>query len=525
MKKIVSCILAICIIISCMVCSAETAEVKYDQFAGTEITVAVLKKEISQCNDFNEMEFAKLAEAATGIHVNWVYVENGAKTEKVTAMLVGDMPDLFMGLVTESQIAANMDLFYDLSEEGLLDTYAFNIVKQYKDNVAGNMECVTWPDGSIRSLCTDLQTSWNNDGEGIMVINKKWLDQLNLKVPTTTDELYEALCAFRDNDMDGDGDPSNEIPFEFAESNWAARLWNLGDAFGLYGLGQDNQMHYYQYKDGNIIPTLNTQAFKDFLNYAHKLAAEGLLDVEGFSQTGEQYNAKLHNCVGVFFAWTPDSKVPAENARDYVVVRPVAAEGYTPVKSGTYNKVRATRTGLAISAKTEKIGAVLTWLNYLCSSKEMLWTTRLGKQGDLWDVDADGNIVNASGAELSSDFTEEDYKYTNAIVGYGPMISVDMNMLVNEDPKNGDYIRKLMVDEVSDMLPRELMPARFTDPEDTANRTFIEVDLFAMINNFFANSIAYGFTDDDWDKFQNDLTTYGYYDWIQWYQDFADGKI
>ena len=34
-----------------------------------------------------------------------------------------------------------------------------------------------------------------------MMINKNWLDQLGLSIPETTDELYEVLCAFRDNDM------------------------------------------------------------------------------------------------------------------------------------------------------------------------------------------------------------------------------------------------------------------------------------------------------------------------------------
>ena len=32
----------------------------------------------------------------------------------------------------------------------------------------------------------------------IPFINKKWLDELGLEVPTTTDELVEVLKAFRD---------------------------------------------------------------------------------------------------------------------------------------------------------------------------------------------------------------------------------------------------------------------------------------------------------------------------------------
>ena len=33
------------------------------------------------------------------------------------------------------------------------------------------------------------------------MINKRWLDELGLAVPTTLDELHTALKAFKDNDM------------------------------------------------------------------------------------------------------------------------------------------------------------------------------------------------------------------------------------------------------------------------------------------------------------------------------------
>ena len=38
-------------------------------------------------------------------------------------------------------------------------------------------------------------------------------------------------------------------------------------------------------------------------------------------------------------------------------------------------------------------------------------------------------------------------------------------------------------------------------------------------------AIADGVTDAAWDQYLNDLKSYGYYEWLQWYQDFADGII
>ena len=62
---------------------------------------------------------------------------------------------------------------------------------------------ITMPDGHIYS-CPQL-----NKTEGNLIhhywINKTWLDNLGLEAPTTVDELYDVLVAFRDNDPNGNG--------------------------------------------------------------------------------------------------------------------------------------------------------------------------------------------------------------------------------------------------------------------------------------------------------------------------------
>lgn len=38
-------------------------------------------------------------------------------------------------------------------------------------------------------------------------------------MPTTTDEFYEMLVAFRDQDANGNGDPNDELPL-LGSSSW-----------------------------------------------------------------------------------------------------------------------------------------------------------------------------------------------------------------------------------------------------------------------------------------------------------------
>lgn len=94
----------------------------------TTFTIAVYKNALSKCDDFNEMKIFQMAEEATGVHIEWMPVEAGSG-DKINAMLTADLPDAFLGLLNESKIAMNMDLFADLS--GLLEEHAPHVFFDY----------------------------------------------------------------------------------------------------------------------------------------------------------------------------------------------------------------------------------------------------------------------------------------------------------------------------------------------------------------------------------------------------------
>lgn len=507
---------------------AETEEsggIAVDAYAGTTLKIAVKKKTLDQCTDFNEKPGFKMAEEATGIHIEWMTLDEGSENEKVNIMLASDMPDAVLNLLNENHISNNIDLFYDLSEEGLLETYAPDV---YADilTMEGGLGTLTWPDGSIRSLPTSFEVSYANDPDGIMVINQKWLDQLQMDIPTTGDELYDVLCAFRDNDMNGNGDNTDEIPMEFAESEWAANIINLANSFGIAGDASGNADAFKMVKDGKVVPTANTEEFRSFLEYAHKLVSEGLLDVEGFSQTNEQFHAKLkEQVVGCYWSWTPRTNMDVEYAKDYVPMKPVQAlEGVKPVKTGRKNRLFANRTGLAVSKDCTNVQALLHWWNYLSSSTEMKYTVKRGEKGQLWDI-VDGRVVSCTPEGLTNDFTDENYKYTYGVEDGSPFIRKDEAIEVDmSDPMEPMALRKAMVDEVWDCLQDEYIPVKFADPAKVDERQFIEIELFNSINNFMATSIVEGVTDESWEAYLNQLDALQYSEWIDWYQKFYDGE-
>ena len=114
-------------------------------------------------------------------------------------------------------------------------TYSYPTIQTYADmggvvDLAGYMEEYKDLLPNIYDWCGDLYINWDKDPEtgnlwaieGVRAatnnlntfVRKDWLDKLGLEAPTTTEEFYQMLCAFRDNaeTLLGD-DAAMMIPF------------------------------------------------------------------------------------------------------------------------------------------------------------------------------------------------------------------------------------------------------------------------------------------------------------------------
>lgn len=494
----------------------------------TTFKIAVVLHPLTKDEDLNNKEIYKQAEEATGVHIEWIPIADSDAEDKVNIMLASDLPDAYLGLISESQIANNMDSFADLAEGDLLKNSAPHVYSDY-ETIPGGLDLVTWPDGSIRSLMTGRQTSYENDAMGIMFMNKEWLDKAGKEIPKTTEEFMDVLRAFRDGDMNGNGDASDEIPFEPSQSDWCSKIMNTANPWGIAGTDSADEDAYKMIKDGKVVGTVNTDEFRKFLEYSHQMIQEGLLDMEAFSQTSEQYHAKLNEgVVGCYYTWIPNGDMSDAAAANYVPVGEIQAEdgpGY--MKTGAQDKFAANRTGFAITSACKDVSRLLEWWDYMSSTTDLKYTSRFGPKGEAWDVDENGQVYEKLPDSLTDDFTIENYKYTYGMVDYGPLIRKDENANVLEDIAWTSWYRIEYVDKVYDYcLPVEnQFPIRFVDPAKTSERTFIETELFAYIKNFTATSILEGIDDASWDAHLKQLEALQYDTWLQWYQDYIDHKF
>ena len=150
---------------------------------------------------------------------------------------------------------------------------------------------------------------------------------------------------------------------------------------------------------------------------------------------------------------------------------------------------------------------------------------RFGPQGGYWDINDEGTVYLKTPENLTDTFTIENYKYTYGMVDACTFIRADEACEVDEEVAFTTWYRIDSVDQVWDQLATEYTPARFVDGEKTDERTFMETELTPYVDNFIATSIVDGIDDAKWEAHLSQLEALQYYDWIQWYQDYTDGKF
>ena len=331
----------------------------------------------------------------------------------VNAMLVsGEYPDLLYFDWTQYSGGAMAGV-----EDGVI--VPISEIPEYKEKVPNwfkvieeNDEvrrAVTQDDGSIVTFC-HWEPNIARSAYWGYAIRKDWLDRLGLAVPTTVDEAYAVLKAFKEQDANGNGDPNDEIPFSCC--NWWGTAHHgfdtLAAAFSLkvnvmYRDPQAGKITYWtEYNNG--------ENFKAYVETMRKWYEEGLIDEEFVSQKYDGWTAKITgDKVGMFFCF-PDSVGSWEDSikqtlkdNAYGIPDDVCIYGLVPLKGidgvpYTYDNDNAMvsfaganqPTVITTAAvKNGHIDKCLELLNYLYS-EEGSELNNWGVEGVSYTKDADG---------------------------------------------------------------------------------------------------------------------------------------
>lgn len=242
--------------------------------------------------NYNENAFCKYLEEASGIDIEWVYFASSAASaqQQLTLMCTGGekLPDVLLGFQGMGHYVVNQfgedGFIVDLTD--LIEKHGVNYQKQLeklpketREVLADKM--VNTNTGEIYSM--PLVTCPAIDGRQSMVyINKTWLDNLNLEIPRTVDELYNVLVAFATQDPNQNGE-NDEIPM-LAESHGYNYLIN---AFIQYQSGA------FYVENGKVCDATKTEEFRQAMIYINKLVTEGLYSELSFTIGDAEYKSML----------------------------------------------------------------------------------------------------------------------------------------------------------------------------------------------------------------------------------------
>lgn len=140
-------------------------------------------------------------------------------------------------------------------------------------------------------------------------------------MPTTLDELHDVLVAFQENDMSATyygNEPGTTIPMStgFDQWCWGQNIFYAG--FGFTNWPNDVCNDLILNEDGTCEFVCASENYRDAVTYFHDWYAEGLMDIEMFSQSSNQLIAKCsQGYVGVATWWYIE-EIMGDKAEDYV---------------------------------------------------------------------------------------------------------------------------------------------------------------------------------------------------------------
>ena len=200
------------------------------------------------------------------------------------------------------------------------------------------------PNGEQYGFVKYTPSTWNLTPNR-MFINRTWLDELGLKVPTNTEELKDVLIAFRDMDPNGNG-IKDEIPMTGYQSGGYGEniLATVMNAFVFWNGGTQNGGLALDGKGEKVIAPFTTEGWKKGLLYLRDLYNEGLFSASVFTDDKTQWKATLNaetNIVGFlsmgslgnFTGYSDETS--GSNYHDMEIIKPIAGPDgicYSPYK-------------------------------------------------------------------------------------------------------------------------------------------------------------------------------------------------
>lgn len=356
---------------------------------GTDITLKIMVVNgpmYSNMNSLRDVYFTEAYEKKTGVKIEWIEVSSDAFADQLALKLTtGDLPDIILkgGVSNSNQLKyGEQGYFLDLTDGDRLKTFAPNywaLCQEYPEILSASM----MPDGSVYSMGM-IRNSTGSTIASKLFFNKDWLKNVGKNVPATSEEFYELLKAFKNDDPNG-----NNLKDEVGLYIKPDHLQYV--TFGMFGIGNRGSANgYIDYNEETkaVRYFAMDDGFRAWVEWVRKLYKEGLLNKEYFDFTESNLGNYINNDICGVFAYTNLCMIGQESQQKFTYLNgamtgPEGDKDYFGVNSiGT--------TGSFIITSACKYPEVaLRWADYFYSDEGSLFFY-FGDEGVTYDKLDDG---------------------------------------------------------------------------------------------------------------------------------------
>ncbi|GBF78109.1 hypothetical protein PA598K_06715 [Paenibacillus sp. 598K] len=221
--------------------------------------------------------------------------------------------------------------------------------------------------------------------QSVAFIRMDWLKKLNLEVPKTTEELYEVLKAFVEQDPDGNGKKDTYgINMSYTSGGMVDSMFGSGG----WKISEDDQV--VRSWDNSL----------EALKFKKRLFEEGLVDRDYLA---DQNGAKakqdyLNGKMGVYLPpaitnWFENTVTDIKTIRKTVPEAEIAPmmQPKSPMGQFVHHVTNPIQMTTVINAAAKNPQAAMEYINFILQSDTAL-TLKKGVENEHWNKDADGKL-------------------------------------------------------------------------------------------------------------------------------------
>lgn len=497
---------------------------------GNADTLNVLVIKHSLTGPMADMAWVSEIEEAAGVTIEWEEVSADWDQKKATLLAAGDVPDLIIGgnAISDTDLATYGSLFEDLSDDlgSMPNVEAMFAAQPPLEAMATQPSGEVWALPSYKRFWPIAITT--------QYINQQWLDNLGLEMPTTWDELYDVLVAFRDEDANGNGDPSDEIPWDWSPVGTGGfGYFQPSVLLGSLGLPISNGGGQgYFVEDGVVSNFMIDERYKELINFLSRADADGLISEQVMTQDYSAYQSVGRGdgdtaAVGFSWGWTASDRFGPQLAPQYTAMPALLAEaGQSEPVTWSWDDENYTQNHIVMSADAGNKEAALAVINAFYD-QDISVQVLFGDIGPNVEKTGDDSYAVLPPADEALD--PSTWKWTTTLADAGPFwirdtIDLTLPTDVDEAVVQSEPLQPALdnMDPVADVYPSKFVKM---STEDLNTLSLNNTNVLNLTMTKFGEWLTQGGADSQWDDYVAQVNAAGMQQNIEIYQRYYDEYV